>query len=335
MIILTPSTPQTTFINQQFTAEYDYNHYLDRYYIYWDLSTQCNFKCSYCYARAEYKDDWNKIDSYSRQLLVLKALSFSDKPIFLGFHGGEPTVHPRFIDLITESLKVLNHKDSRLYIVTNGSTSVFDDIPINKKIYLLWSCHMEFKQKYGKNYEKFLKNIQLMKEKGFKNKVNLLLIPNKRYWNDIHYLYSKLKELDVIIHPHFIYTVNGSKEIIWDYPKEFFDEFKELNFVQCKYIFENDSEHVELTDYELFKNDLCHFKGWLCYNNNFEIKYNGLLRRICTNHFIDLTKDIFFFKRYKFTPMKCTSDNCLSDGVLKCLKIRDSSNINKDKDLFI
>lgn len=319
---LLPSTPKTEFNHQIFIKEYDYDHYLDRYYIYWDLNTVCNFKCSYCYARHEYGKAWNRTDTIQRQILVLKALSLIKDPIFLGFHGGEPTLHKDFLYLIDKSLEILTHQDSRLYIVTNGSTDVFEKIRFNPKIYVLFSIHLEFKHLYGNNFEKVINNIKLMDQKGFKVKVNILLMNDKKYWNDIHFLFNTLKSLNINIHPHFIYSLNKNQEIIYNYTDEFYQEFSELNDVKYHYVFENEKEHVLLSDYELFKYNLNHFKGWKCYNNNFEIKYNGILHQICSDEYIDLCKNPLYFKKYRLKPMICRFDNCMSDGVLKCLKVK-------------
>ena len=325
MEILTPNNPEIQFNSDlNLIREYDNQHYLDRLYIYWDICTTCNFNCSYCYARKEYtSDEWNQVYPWSHQILVLKALSLSKYPLFLGFHGGEPSIHPRFTELIQETLKILTHKDSRLYIVTNGLSKNLLKIPYNHKVYFLMSSHMEYKKLYGDHYEKYLNNVRELHNRGFKVKCNILLLPQKEYWYDIHFLYEELSKIGVIIHPHFIYELKDNKEIIYNYSKEFYNEFKELRNTECKYIFETDhNTHIKVSDYDLFKNNLNHFKGWNCYNNNFEIKYDGFLRRICTNDLIDLKKNPLYLKNFKITPIKCDYDCCMSDGVLKCLKTR-------------
>ena len=82
------------------------NHLINRLYVHWDITTVCNFKCSYCYARRSYlpKNEWMKTIDFSKMQLVIKALEKSTLPVFLGLLGGEPTLHPRFFEI----LEILN-----------------------------------------------------------------------------------------------------------------------------------------------------------------------------------------------------------------------------------
>ena len=102
-----------------FVKEYDEFHIKDRLYIYWDITTKCNYNCDYCYARHHYKNEWQKEISFNKQLLILKSLSLSPLPLYLGFQGGEPLLNSRFFDLLDETLKLKNLDN--IYIATNGS----------------------------------------------------------------------------------------------------------------------------------------------------------------------------------------------------------------------
>ena len=39
-----------------FVKQSGLDHMTQRLYIHWDITNKCEYKCSYCYARKEYKD---------------------------------------------------------------------------------------------------------------------------------------------------------------------------------------------------------------------------------------------------------------------------------------
>lgn len=312
-----------------FVKEYDDGHILNRLYIYWDVSTKCNFNCEYCYARNKYLkiNQWNKLDTWNNQLLVLKALKLSGYPIYLGFHGGEPTLHPKIFVLMNLTLNQLNKPLDQLYITTNGSIKKFFDLIYKEKKFYSQKHKLRFLFSYhpknGSYKEIFINNVLKMHEMGFKTKVNVLLAEEEQYWNDIKDVYLLCNKYTKV-HPHFIYDTDmNHKEILRTYNKKFYDYFDFLDFSKCYYTFEDkNGNKYKVSDYQLFKNDLNHFKGWSCYNNNYEILWNGKLMKICDSQEIDLIKNPLYFKHLTIKPMICPYENCASDGVLKCLKIK-------------
>lgn len=317
----------------------DHEHKVNRLYVHWDISTQCQLHCDYCYAIKEYEPNghWGKIDSWTRQKLVIHALSKSSLPIFLGFQGGEPTIHPKFHEILSLSWKAINrHEDSRLYITTNSlqTKDFFDKFPNIKefpnaikennksKIYFLWSIHFDYIDKYIN----FIRNIKVMLKKGYRSKINIMLHPDKKYWKFIKEIISELLKLDVEIHPHFLYK-DGDAHVLYEYSNEFYKEFKYLKTLtnQSKFLYwdkKSTSNAQFFTDQELFVKKLTHFKGWDCYNNNYEINYLGEVKQFCFNILEDLTSNFNFFKDIKkVLPKKCIQDGCYCDGLLKIKKV--------------
>ena len=69
------------------------------------------------------------------------------------------------------------------------------------------------------------------------------------------------------------------------------------------------------------KNHLNRFKGWQCYNNNYEISWDGKVTNICKVKQIDLSFNPLFFKNIKnIEPMICPYKECNCDGLLKIYK---------------
>lgn len=300
--------------------QYDKDHKTQRLYVHWDVSTQCQFKCSYCYARHHYGDDWDKIDSWARQKLVLYSLSRAKLPIFLGLLGGEPTIHPNYDELIKECHRIVTqHPDGRLYITTNGLSEheFFLKHPWYDKTYFLFSFHPEYELKYGKDFIPLLENIRTVKERGFRVKVNVMLHEKKILWEKTHKFVDALEQIEgVEIHPHFVYE-DGNVHTLTQYNDEFYKEFERFKDYPGYLVFGD----TTYNDYNLFSEDLAHFKGWSCWNNNYEIDFKGKVNQFCFNNFSDLTKDLSFFERIgEIGPKICPHDGCNCDGLLKIYK---------------
>ena len=305
----------------KFIKQEGIDHFKDRLYVHWDVTTLCEYKCTYCYARRQYGDEWGKLGDWKKQQYVIEELSKSSLPVFLGLLGGEPTSHQRYFTLIDRIMNdVITHEDSRLYITSNGhkSQEFYARHPDSRgKIYMLWSLHPEYVNR--DQFENFYRNIVLMHEKGYKTKINLMLVPAQRYWEDIKYYYDRLNELDyAILHPHFIYFgINNDV----NYKKEFYEYFKFLEKQRVKEFnfFTEDSSHL-LSDYEMFSQGLNQFKGWNCFHNNYEINRQCKISDQC---FDREPKDIptDFFKNITEIKSKiCPHQFCSCDGLLKIRK---------------
>lgn len=304
-----------------FITQQGVDHYKDRLYIHWDVTTLCEYSCSYCYARHQYQDQWGKLGNWERHQYIIDEMSKSTLPIFLGLLGGEPTSHQRYfklIELINE--KVLHHEDSRLYITTNGAkpTEFYNRHPqSNGKVYFLWSIHPEYVDIDG--FENIYNNIVAMHNKGYKIKVNLMLHPAKQYWESTKYMYERLSKLDYcILHPHFIYFgINADVR----YSKDFYEFFHFLEHQKIKeFEFYTTDKKFIFSDYEIFKNGYNQFKDWKCYHNNFEILLDGRITDQCFNRQgQQIPKD--FFKNIKsIEPKICPHNFCSCDGLLKIRK---------------
>lgn len=301
--------------------QYDIKHKIQRNYIHWDVSTQCQLKCSYCYAIAEYKDDWNKIDTWQRQKIVIKSIKRSSLPVFLGLLGGEPTIHPNYTELIELCHNAISvHKDGRLYVTTNGlqTNEFFENHKFYPNMYFLWSIHFEFIT--NKSIENIYRNIQICIDKGFRNKVNVMLHPDKKHWKQIHNIIDRLETMNVEIHPHFLYD-NGNVHALHQYPKEFYNEFIRFKDFDEYLIFEDNGVQTKYNDYTIFNNKQTCFTGWDCYNNNYEINAFGTVNRFCFHEKSNLIGNLNFFKNITETkPKKCPHMSCNCDGLLKIYK---------------
>ena len=104
----------------------------------WNLGKRCNYDCSYCPSLI------HDNNSPHTDIEVLKScidkLMLLGKPIRLSFTGGEPSVHPKFDELI----RYARHKGiSWINVTTNGTRpyEFYASLPIDQYVF---SIHFEY-----------------------------------------------------------------------------------------------------------------------------------------------------------------------------------------------
>jgi MoaA/NifB/PqqE/SkfB family radical SAM enzyme len=104
----------------------------------WNLGKRCNYDCSYCPA-AIHDNTSPHTDIEILKATVDKLMTLG-KPIRLSFTGGEPTVHPKFREL----LQYCKHVGvSWISVTTNGTlpAQFYNTLPIEQ---LVFSVHFEY-----------------------------------------------------------------------------------------------------------------------------------------------------------------------------------------------
>lgn len=296
---------------------YNIQHHIeqdpDHINVHWDIITICQLDCSYCYARKQYGEKWGKIVSKETIDTVLEALSRSSLNFNLGLLGGEPTLSPHYYYILDRVQEFDNNNG--IYVVTNGER----DFSTHKKydnLAFLFSYHPAD----CTDRDKFINNIRGMVEQGYKCKVNIMLHHDKKYWDIIKETFDLCATIDGLkIHPHFIYS--GTSRKLFHYRENFWQFFKFLSELPGELVYDTDLKN----DYQIYHDGLTNFEGWDCYNNNYEILYNGSVARFCTPNrvAVNLSDDPDFFRRIQKTaPMTCPYNECNCDGLLKQLKVR-------------
>lgn len=222
---ITPNKPLIDFNeNLEFIKEYDYDHLVDRLYVHWDLLTKCNFDCSYCHAKRQYQKlgQWNDIDIFERQLLIIKALSISTLPVFLGLQGGESTIHPYF----EEIFKDLYIENCETEIQTNLTTKNVDFLI--KKFDLI-SVSLHYKELIKvKKLDLFLENLEKVSKS---NKLYVFDIMLENLGQDqkeyLEFVKSLLKYTEIAKSSEMIYAYWDNENImnnseVFEMNKEFY-----------------------------------------------------------------------------------------------------------------
>lgn len=104
----------------------------------WNLGKRCNYDCSYCpssiHDNSSPHTDIEVLKSTVDKLVLL------GKPIRLSFTGGEPCVHPKFLELV----KYCKHVGVTWISVTTNGTLPYEFYATLEADQIVFSIHLEF-----------------------------------------------------------------------------------------------------------------------------------------------------------------------------------------------
>lgn len=130
------------------------------YQILWDISRRCNYDCAYCWPSVH-----NNKEEFPSYETVISAIDMAidkwshGKQIRWNFGGGEPTMHPRFIDI----LKHLKNRGQWVLITTNGSRSTkFWKEAVTYVNSVIMSAHFASMDMYKGNEDRFIENCKII-----------------------------------------------------------------------------------------------------------------------------------------------------------------------------
>lgn len=104
----------------------------------WNLGKRCNYDCSYC--PSSIHDNTSPHSDIEILKATVDKLQSLNKPIRLSFTGGEPTVHPKFDELV----RYCKHVGIKwISVTTNGTRpyEFYDSLPVDQYVF---SIHLEY-----------------------------------------------------------------------------------------------------------------------------------------------------------------------------------------------
>lgn len=113
----------------------------------WNLTKRCNYDCSYCPAAIH--DNTSKPVDLNILKNAIDALVAIGKPVRLSFTGGEPTVHPKFSEL----LKYATEQGIDWISVTTNGTRTGEWYAMQPVDQYVFSIHFEY------DWERVIKNV--------------------------------------------------------------------------------------------------------------------------------------------------------------------------------
>ena len=132
------------------------------YQILWDIGRKCNYNCSYCWPSVH--SNTEKFPDFDDVIRTIDMIidNWSDgEEIRWNFGGGEPTMHPKFLEII----KYLKSRNQWVLVTTNGSRSTkFWKEAVQYVNSINMSAHFESMDLYKGNEERFIENCKIIME---------------------------------------------------------------------------------------------------------------------------------------------------------------------------
>jgi MoaA/NifB/PqqE/SkfB family radical SAM enzyme len=194
----------------------------DLFTVSWLLGRYCNYRCSYCWehGRSDVKD-------HRSTLLCLKTIDSIKEQArekgFNSFHfslsGGEPTLHPGYLDILKHLEKDINWTNyTSIHMTTNLSKSIswfIKYIEIAKQFNratITSSYHPEYVNTKNK-LDTFITKLRYLQAEGIKITVNMVMVPQK--FNELYNIALQIHDngLNVTLKPqsdpHANFVVKG------------------------------------------------------------------------------------------------------------------------------
>jgi len=156
--------------------------YRDLFNVSWLLGRYCNYKCSYCwpYARSDEKDHRPlSILTQTMDKIKSQARDNGFNSFHFSFSGGEPTVHPSFLELLEYYQGDIEECN---YLSTHMTTNLSRSVPWFAKyaeatknlhrVSITASWHREMAQK-----EPFREKLLFLQENDIHSTVNMVMVP--------------------------------------------------------------------------------------------------------------------------------------------------------------
>jgi MoaA/NifB/PqqE/SkfB family radical SAM enzyme len=206
-------------------------------FVNWFITEKCNFSCEYCsivnprgfrkllhnVKRALKGSCPRKFDIYDELDNILARFRETGMRFTFGFTGGEPLVYPRFLEICS---RIVEEDDFMIALDTNlavGDINRFiDTVPPEKVDYIFASTHILERERTGGGLDRFLDNLELLRDRGYSLDVNYVMYPP--FFGRVKEDYAKFRErdIDLSIKP-FKGVYRGKK-----YPASYTGEEREL-----------------------------------------------------------------------------------------------------------
>lgn len=224
-----------------------------------EFTTVCNINCRYCYARDNYKKDWQKeLSEENFQILFnnLERIS-TEFNLILVLLGGEPTESKYF-------KKLLSLKNVTFEIFTNFIN--IDNLIFGKNITYTISFHSEY-------LSKILKNLNTLQNKNIGKNSNIDILLSSKFKPSYNFL-KIVPELK-ILREHFIIRI----EVIEDIHNNNFLETIEETTIEFKKIFDLYDKNYFDNFYQLSE------VNKVCYMKEYNLNFFGDLKQTCSDKF--------------------------------------------------
>jgi len=281
----------------------------------WHLTDWCNYKCSYCPVLHVVTNDFTQ-PRHADYKMVLARLGTVQRNFQMCLSGGEPTLHPQFLDIVNKMSAIDNCV--QIAVMTNLSRSVdfYKQVEalnvLNKfnenKLLIMAAYHPEYYK------DKFLeKAIELHQHcREFVVQLNLKDQPDT--WDSTQLVIERLLEKKVKTRLNLLIS---NQNFTANYTSEFHERFGQY-FDDTDHPFEipvefEDGTHAMLKDHEIEINHWNKFQGYECTPVYYSISREGVITNLCTNREVGLSLGDNNLVRKEICPREV----CLSKQTLE------------------
>lgn len=301
----------------------------------WLLGRYCNYKCSYCWAhgRADKPDHrptelcLKTIDSIKEQ-----ARSRGYNSFHFSLSGGEPTLHPGYLNILEHLANDVENTDyTSIHMTTNLSRgySWFEKYLGVSKLFNRASITSSYHPEYATDDKKFADKLVWLQEHGIKITINIVMVPEK--FDDLYdtALYFYARGLNTTLKPqsdpHACRVVEGYTQDQLDILHNGMPQaYNKKPFMQVSLTDDTGKEWF-MDQAERFNAfNFNRFKGWICSSGYRSIIIRepcGSIKRSysCIDEPIGNIETGFeLFKE----PQPCISETCVSSADSKIPKWR-------------
>lgn len=258
----------------------------------WDVTTQCQYRCSYCYAHDMLT---NKFDSklhnaYKLVLMRLKLIKSHDFCIEL--LGGEPTLHPYFYEIVDGCFSLSRCKN--VMIVTNLARPIDFYSSFNIEKFKGLQFDVSFHPEYVKNVNDWCKKLKQLNEyEHLDVMANVNLVEDKKYIDSYTSIIEYCIENNIEISLNALFS---TEKYVAEYSNDFltiFEKYKDslLNNLQSNLIkFVDYNNNVEnYTSVDIHLNKLNRYKGFNCRPKIWKITSSGQIINVCTKRSLEMS----------------------------------------------
>jgi len=290
----------------------------------WLLGRYCNYSCSYCWPYASTKvKDHRPIEIIIKTLdsIFEQAKERGYDKFSFSFSGGEPTLHPNFLDIIKH---IKTQPVSKINLTTNCSRNLKwlkKLVEYSNDLSVTASFHPEFADR-----QEFLEKVKFLKDAGVKAQINIVLL-NERFdemWHHAQYFYDNQISVQAKIQVDYIDGNTYEREYTpdqLDKIKNGFPRHSKVNYIYELIDDENNTYLVDNVERALGLG-FNKYKNWVC-----EAGYRSLIitepKGNVMRHYMCKDKPLGHietgFKLYD-EPRVCITDVCGSCADLKIPK---------------
>jgi MoaA/NifB/PqqE/SkfB family radical SAM enzyme len=222
----------------------------------WNLGKRCNYDCSYC--PSEIHDNTSQHTDIAIFKSAVDKLMSLGKPIRLSFTGGEPTVHPKFKELIQYCKHV---GISWISVTTNGTLpyEFYASLPVDQFVF---SIHLEY------DWQRVFKTVEQMNLSAY-TKVIAQIMAHHDYMPAVVQLRAKCLLAHIPNTVRRIRWTQGDHDLFDDmrYNANDLNLLKELeSTVEPNTVVWLNKEHAQLLYHanDMIKDHQNKFNGWTC-----------------------------------------------------------------------